>query len=411
MYKNKLVEKSMVHTELLKDIFFVGYVDWEIRNFHGYSTHRGSSYNAYIVKGEKTVLIDTVKRPYFNHFLESIRSVIEPEKIDYFIVNHVEMDHSGSFPLIIKHLPNAQIIATERGIANLKAHFHQEVEQKIFENIKAVKEGDTLDIGGGKTFTFVPIPMIHWPDSMVSFMADENGSNILFSNDGFGQHCATSKPWDEDNDFDIVMQEAAKYYANILLHLSKLIEKILPKVGALPIDLICPSHGVCWKKHVGDIIGAYNKWAKGEIDNNTAIIVYDTMWGSTEIIAKALYKELKHRGIRVKRFKLTTSDYSDIITEAMNAKVIIVGSPTLNNGLYPTVAEYLSYQRGLKPMKKIGLAFGSYGWGGGAVKEIIKELEATQINVLDEKIEIQFVPRPEDLDFKSIIDKLIEKMK
>jgi len=402
----------MVHTELLKDVFFVGYVDWEVRNFHGYSTHRGSSYNAYIVKGEKTVLIDTVKRPYFNYFLENIKSVIEPEKIDYLIVNHVEMDHSGSFPLIIKHLPNAQIISSERGVANLKAHFHQEVEQKIFENIRAVKEGDTLDIGGGKTFTFVPIPMIHWPDSMVSFMTDKNGPNVLFSNDGFGQHFATSKPWDEDNDFDIVMQEAAKYYANILLHLSNLIEKILPKVGALPIDLICPSHGVCWKKHVGDIVGAYAKWAKGEIDdNNTAIIVYDTMWGSTEIIAKALYKELKHRGIRVKRFKLTNSDYSDVITEAMNAKIIIVGSPTLNNGLYPTVAEYLNYQRGLKPMKKIGVAFGSYGWGGGAVKEIIKELKATKIDVLDEKIEIQFVPKPEVLDFKIIIDKLLEKMR
>ncbi len=410
MYKNKLVEKSMVHTELLKDIFYVGYVDWEIRNFHGYSTHRGSSYNSYIVKGDKTVLIDTVKRPYFEHYLENIKSVCNPEKIDYLIVNHVEMDHSGSFPLIIKYLPNAQIIASTKGVENLKAHFHQEVEEKIFNNIRAVKEGDTLDIGNGKKFTFVPIPMIHWPDSMVSFMNDENGDNVLFSNDGFGQHYATSKPWDEDNDFDEIMQEAAKYYANILLHLSKLIVRILPKVGALPINVICPSHGVCWRKHVKEIIESYTKWSKGELDEKSVIIVYDTMWGSTEIIAKALYKELKQRGIKVKRFKLTNADYSDVITEAMFAKAIIIGSPTLNNGLFPTVAEYLCYQRGLKPINKVGLAFGSYGWGGGAVKEINREFEATKIDVINEGISIQFVPKPEDLYFKEIIDKLVEKM-
>ena len=401
----------MVHMEILKDVSFVGYVDFEVRNFHGYSTHRGSSYNAYIVKGEKTVLIDTVKRPYFNYFLTNIKNVIDPAKIDYFIVNHVEMDHSGSFPLILKHLPNAQIIASTKGVDNLKAHFHQEVDDAIFNKIRAVKEGDTLDIGNGKTFTFVPIPMIHWPDSMVSFMSDENGPNVLFSNDGFGQHLATSKIWDDENDLEVIMQEAEKYYANILLHLSKIIANVIPKVAALPIDIICPSHGVCWRKNVGKIVEAYTEWSAGEIDDNkTAIIVYDTMWGSTEIIAKAIYKELKDKGIRVKRFKLTMADYSDVITEAMKAKAIIVGSPTLNNGLYPSVAEYLSYQRGLKPMNKVGLAFGSFGWGGGAVKEIIKELEATKIDVLEDKIEIQFVPRPKTLDFSAIVDKLIQIM-
>ena len=401
----------MTHLELMKDVNFVGYIDFEVRNFHGYSTHKGSSYNAYIVKsGNKTVLIDTVKRPYFEYYLENIKDVCDPKEIDYLIINHVEMDHSGSFPLLLKHIPNAEIIASPRGVDNLRLHFHEEVESEVFDKIRAVKEGDTLDIGNDKKFAFVPIPMIHWPDSMVSFMTDENGKNILFSNDAFGQHLATSRRWDDENDLPEIMWEAEKYYANILLHLSGLIAKALPKVGALPIDIICPSHGICWRTHISKIVEAYRKWSAGEIDGKSVLIVYDTMWGSTEKIAKALYKEISHRGIPVKRFRLTNADYSDVITEAMKAKAILVGSPTLNNGLYPLVAEYLSYQRGLKPINKIGMAFGSYGWGGGAVKEIIKELEATAIDVLDEKIELKFVPRPEDLDFKNIIDKLVEKM-
>ncbi|MFW9936695.1 MAG: FprA family A-type flavoprotein [Candidatus Thorarchaeota archaeon] len=400
----------MTHLELMKDIWFVGYIDFEVRNFHGYSTHRGSSYNAYLVKGEKTVLIDSVKRPYFEYFLANIKAVCNPEEIDYFITNHVEPDHSGSFPLILKHLPNAELIASERGVEILRDHYHEEVKHDIFNEIRAVKEGDTLDIGNGKKFTFVPIPMIHWPDSMVSFMTDENGKNVLFSNDAFGQHYATSKRWDDENDMCIIMQEAEKYYANILLHLSGLIAKALPKVGALPIDIICTSHGVCWRSHIKEIVEAYTKWSKGEFDEENVLIVYDTMWGSTEKIAKALQKEIEHRGITVKRFKLTNADYSDVIAEAMKARAILVGSPTLNNGLYPSVAEYLSYQRGLKPMNKIGLAFGSYGWSGQAPNEIAQILKETKFDVMDEKIKIKFVPKPEDLNFKEIVNKLIEKM-
>ena len=400
----------MKSLEIMDDVFFVGYVDWEVRNFHGYTTHRGTSYNAYIAKGEKTVLIDTVKRPYFDDYLENIKAVCNIEDIDYLIVNHVEPDHSGSFPLILKHLPNAEIIASKIGVENLRLHYHEEVEEEIFNNIRAVKEGDTLDLGKGKVITFVPTPMIHWPDSMVSFMSDENGDNVLFSNDAFGQHIAVSQIWDEDNDLGFIMEEAEKYYANILLYLSNLIAKALLKVGSLPIDVICPSHGVCWKKHIPDILEKYQKWSKGEIDQNSVLIIYDTMWKSTEKIAIALYNEVSSRGIPVRRFRLFSSDFSDVITEAMKAKAILVGSPTLNKTLYPTVAEYLAYQRGLKPMNKIGLAFGSYGWSGGAVDEIIKELEAAGIEVMDEKIEIKYVPKPEDLNFKEIVDKLIIKM-
>ena len=397
--------------ELMNDIYFVGYVDFEVRNFHGYSTHRGSSYNAYIVKsGEKTVLIDTVKRPYFDYLLNNIKEVCDLSEIDYLITNHVEMDHSGSLPLILDYLPNAELIASERGVDVLKAHFHGEIGDDVFDKIRGVKEGDTLDIGNGKKFTFVPIPMIHWPDSMVSFMTDENGKNVLFSSDAFGQHIATSKRWDDENDLCEVMQEAEKYYANILLHLSGLIAKVLPKVGALPIDIVCTAHGVCWRSHIAEIVEKYTRWCKGDIDEKSVVIIYDTMWGSTEKIAKALAKEISHRGIPVKRFKLTTADYSDVITEAMKAKAIIIGSPTLNNGLFPTVAEYLSYQKGLKPMNKVGLAFGSYGWSGQAAQEIANIMKETKIDVLDELIKIKFVPKPEDLDFKKIINQLIEKM-
>jgi flavorubredoxin len=401
----------MTAREILKDVYYVGYVDWEVRNFHGYSTHKGSSYNAYLVKsGDKTILIDTVKRPYFKYYLENIQSVCDPKDIDYLIMNHIEPDHSGSFPLVLKYLPNAEIIASIKGVEILEQHYHEEVDKSIFEKIQAVKNGDTLDVGNGKTFAFVPIPMIHWPDSMVSFMTDENGKNVLFSNDAFGQHFAASKHWDDENNFSEIMWEAEKYYANILLHLSNLISKTLPVVGALPIDLICPSHGVCWRKHIPEIIEAYTKWSSGDLEENSVVIIYDSMWESTTKIAKGLYHEIWSRGIPVKRFNLTSSDYSDVITEAMKAKAIIVGSPTLNRGLFPSVAEYLCYQKGLKPMNKVGLAFGSYGWSKGAVRAIISEMEATGIAMLDDSIEIQFVPKPSDLNFKEIVDKLVKKM-
>jgi len=402
----------MTHLELLKDVWYVGYVDFEVRNFHGYSTHRGSSYNAYIVKsGDKTVLIDTVKRPYFEYFLDKIKQVCDPAEIDYLIMDHIEMDHSGSFPLILKHIPNAEIIASARGVDVLRSHFHQEIDADVFDRIRAVKNGDTLDIGNGKKFTFVPIPMIHWPDSMVAFMSDDKGKNVLFSSDAFGQHIATTMRWDDENDMCEIMEEAEKYYANILLHLSGLIAKTLPVVGALPIDAVCTAHGVCWRKNIPEILEKYRKWSTGEIEGKSVLIVYDTMWESTAKIAKALTKEIRHRGISVKRFRLTQADYSDVITEAMKAKAILIGSPTLNNGLFPSVAEYLCYQRGLKPMNKVGLAFGSYGWSGQAAQEIAEQMKAAGIDVLDELIKIKFVPKAEDLDFKDIVDKLIEKMK
>ena len=401
----------MTHLELLKDVYYVGYIDFEVRNFHGYSTHRGSSYNAYIVKsGDKTVLIDTVKRPYFDYYLDKIKHVCDPAEIDYLIMDHIEPDHSGSFPLILKHIPNAEIIASVRGIDVLKSHFHQEVDADVFDRIRAVKNGDTLDIGNGKKFTFVPIPMIHWPDSMVAFMSDDNGKNVLFSSDAFGQHIATTMHWDDENDMCAIMEEAEKYYANILLHLSGLIAKTLPVVGALPIDAVCTAHGVCWRKNIPEILEKYRKWSTGEIEGKSVLIVYDTMWESTAKIAKALTGEIRHRGIPVKRFRLSQADYSDVITEAMKAKAILIGSPTLNNGLFPSVAEYLCYQKGLKPMNKVGLAFGSYGWSGQATQEIVEQMKAAGIDVMNEMIKIKFVPKPEDLDFKEIVDKLIEKM-
>ncbi|MHA1255763.1 MAG: flavodoxin domain-containing protein, partial [Promethearchaeota archaeon] len=222
---------------------------------------------------------------------------------------------------------------------------------------------------------------------------------------------ATTMRWDDENDMCEIMEEAEKYYANILLHLSGLIAKTLPVVGALPIDVVCTAHGVCWRKNIPEILEKYRKWSSGEIEGKSVLIVYDTMWESTAKIAKALSKEIRHRGIPVKRFRLTQADYSDVITEAMKAKAILIGSPTLNNGLYPSVAEYLCYQRGLKPMNKVGLAFGSYGWSGQAAQEIAEQMKAAGIDVMDELIKVKFVPKAEDLDFKDIVDKLIEKMK
>ncbi|MFA5375646.1 MAG: FprA family A-type flavoprotein [Dehalococcoidia bacterium] len=372
----------MSKVELMKGVYWVGAIDWNVRNFHGYSTHRGSTYNAYLIVDEKIALIDTVKAPFYDEMAARVREIVSFDKIDYVISNHVEMDHSGSLPMALRDAKNARLVTLEKfGENGLAKTFHQNW------SAIAVKEGSTVDLGKRK-LTFIPTPMLHWPDSMCTYLVEDK---LLFSMDAFGQHVATSQRFDDEVDMGIVMQEASKYYANILMPFGDLIVKAVNKLGGVKIDMIAPSHGVIWRSHINDIVQSYAKWGKGETATK-ALIIYDTMWGSTQKMALAIARGMIGEGVDVKLFNLTASDKSDVMKEVLDAKTLIIGSPTLNNGMFPSVAEFLCYLKGLKPKNKIGAVFGSHGWGGGGVKAMQQELEQTGVELIDSKLAFKFVP-------------------
>ena len=378
--------------ELMKNVYYVGVSDWNLRNFHGYSTHRGSTYNAYLVIDDKIAVIDNVKAPFTNQFVENIKEVIgDLNKVDYLISNHLEGDHSGSLPTLAKLCPNAQIVTSEKGKAGFLRMYKEDWD------IQAVKEGDTISLGK-RTLTFVPVPLIHWPDSMVTYMTPDN---ILFSNDAFGQHYATSKHFDYENPLSEIMEEAAKYYANIVMHVSMLIKKALEKVTQtlkLKIDMICPSHGIVWKENIGDILGAYTKWSNRETKEKI-LIIYDTMWHSTEKMAFAMLEGVKEEGVEVKIYNLTLTDNSDVMTEVLDARGLLIGSPTLNNGMFPSVAGFLAYLKGLKPPAKYAAAFGSYGWNAKRTMEQVNtNLKEAMIPEILEPITYNFIPDPDELE-------------
>jgi anaerobic nitric oxide reductase flavorubredoxin len=382
----------MSKVELMKGVYWVGAIDWNVRNFHGYSTHRGSTYNAYLIVDEKIALIDTVKAPFYDEMAARVREIVSFDKIDYVISNHVEMDHSGSLPMAMMDAKNARLVTLEKfGENGLAKTFHQS-----WPTI-AVKEGSTVDLGKRK-LAFIPTPMLHWPDSMCTYLVEDK---LLFSMDAFGQHIATSQRFDDEVDMGIVMQEASKYYANILMPFGDLIVKAANKLGGIKIDIIAPSHGIIWRSHIKDIVESYVKWGKGETSAK-ALIIYDTMWGSTQKMALAISRGMIGEGIDVKLFNLTASDKSDVMKEVLDAKVLIVGSPTLNNGMFPSVADFLCYLKGLKPKNKIGAAFGSHGWGGGGVKAVQQELEQTGVELIDSKLAFKFVP--DDGELQKCVD-------
>ena len=382
----------MTKVQLARGVYWVGAIDWNVRNFHGYSTHRGTTYNAYLIVDEKVALIDTVKAPFYDEMAARVREIVSFDKIDYVISNHVEMDHSGSLPMALRDAKNAKLVTLEKfGENGLAKTFHQS-----WPTI-AVKEGSTVDLGKRK-LAFIPTPMLHWPDSMCTYLVEDK---LLFSMDAFGQHIATSQRFDDEVDMGIVMHEASKYYANILMPFGDLIVKAVNKLGGVKIDMIAPSHGIIWRSHIKDIVEAYARWGKGETVAK-ALVIYDTMWGSTQKMALAILKGMTDEGVDVKLFNLTASDKSDVIKEVLDAKALIIGSPTLNNGIFPSVAEFLCYLKGLKPRNKIGAVFGSHGWGGGAVKAVQQELEQTGVELIDSKLAFKFVP--DEAEIQKCID-------
>ena len=379
----------MKPVEIAENVYDVGVNDWNIRDFHGYSTWLGSSYNAFLIKDEKIALIDTVKHEFADQLLENISEIVDPQKIDMVLSNHTEMDHSGALEPIMQHIgKGTPIYCSKMGFKNQPRHFGTQF------NFNAVNEGEDLSLGS-RTLTFLETRMLHWPDSMFTYLKEDQ---ILFSSDAFGQHYAGFEKFD-DRVGDDIMAHAKKYFANILLPFSPLIVKLHEKVTALGLDIkmICPDHGIIWRSDPGKIIDAYVQWSKQESDAK-AVVVYDTMWHSTERMADAIATGLASQGISVRPMHLRKWHRSDIMTEVLDAAGIIVGSPTLNNGLFPTVSDFLTYMKGLKPKNKIAAAFGSYGWSGEAVKLIEKELMDMKFQVLETHSKIQFVPDREGLE-------------
>jgi flavorubredoxin len=357
--------------------------DWNIRDFHGYSTQFGTSYNAFLIIDEKIALIDTVKSDFADQLITNISSIIDPKKIDYVISNHTEMDHSGGLARVMHKVgEDKPLYCSKIGYKNLSLHFRQKW------NYQPVENGGELSLGK-RTLTFLETRMLHWPDSMFSYLKEDK---ILFSSDAFGQHYAGPEGFD-DQIGDAIMPHACKYFANILLPYTPLILKLVDKVTeiGLALDMVCPDHGIIWRQDPEKIINAYVEWSL-QRPKRKALVIYDTMWHSTEMMAEAITDALCEEGVDAMPMHLRNWHRSDIITEVLDAGAIIIGSPTLNNGLFPTVGDFLTYIKGLRPKNKIGAAFGSYGWSGESLKLINKELEDMKFEVIDPGVKIQYVP-------------------
>lgn len=384
--------------KIKENIYWVGAIDWNLRNFHGYLTQHGSTYNAYLMIDEKITLIDTVKPWLANEMIERISSIINPSEIDIIVSNHVEMDHSGALPEIMKLAPGASVVASPKGVEGLKAHYKQ-----CTWKFQTVNSGDSINTGKFD-LSFILTPMVHWPDNMVSWLASEG---ILFSNDAFGQHLASSEMSDELCPFDTVMEEARKYYANIVLPYSSQVRKALDDIKNLDIKVIAPSHGVVWSKHIPEIIEEYKKWSSNTVDRKV-LIVYDTMWGSTEKIAKALYEVFEEKNYKIYFFNLQHNHISDIMSELINAEYLCIGSPTLNKNIMPTVAAFLTYMVGLAPRGRKAVVFGSYGWATQNIRQLEEYITKADMEIID-SIKVNYIP--DNLQLKAIKENLSMKIK
>ncbi len=369
--------------KISEKVYWVGAIDWNIRDFHGYSTKRGTTYNAYLVLGEKPTLIDTVKKEFYGEMMERIQSVIDPQKIEIIISNHSELDHSGALPQTVAAVQPKEVYVSAMGLKNLTGHFHQDL------HLKVVKTGDKIDVGGD-TISFVEARMLHWPDSMFSYLEKEN---ILFSNDVFGMHYATSNLFDDENDERIWLTQAEKYYANIVLPYSDIVLRFLDQVKKMGLSpkMIAPDHGFIWRKDPSKIVSLYEKWAT-QAPKNKAVIVYDTMWGSTAQMASQIADGLRAGGTDVKVLSMHSNDRSKVALELLDASALIIGSPVLNSQIFPSMADVLCYLKGLRKKGLIGAAFGSYGWNGAPVDELTKTLESMQVEIAAPAVKSPFVP-------------------
>jgi flavorubredoxin len=374
------------------NIHWVGKIDWELRKFHGdeYSTHRGSTYNSYLIKEEKTALVDTVWAPFSNEFVENLAKEIDLKKIDYIIANHAEIDHSGALPELMRRIPDTPIYCTKNGVKSLKGHYHQDW------NFNTVKTGDRLSLGE-KELIFVEAPMLHWPDSMFCYLTQDN---VLFSNDAFGQHYASEYMFNDLVDQNELYNECIKYYANILTPFSPLVTRKIKEVLSfnLPLDIICTSHGIIWRDKPAQIVEKYLKWADSYQENQVTII-YDTMWNGTRVMAEKIADGIgdSDKEVNVKLFNLAKTDKNDVITEIFKSKAILVGSPTINRGILVSVAGMLEEIKGLQFKNKKAAAFGCYGWSGESTKIISDSLTAAGFDLVNDGLKAMWNPDNENI--------------
>lgn len=378
----------MAKIEIAPDIYWVGAIDWHIREFHGYTTRHGSTYNAYLIVDDKVTLVDTVKAAFAEEMMGRINEVIDPKQISYVVSNHVEMDHSGAMPRIMQEAPDAKVVTVERhGETGLSRTFHANWP------LIPVKEGDTLEMGR-RRLSFYPTPMLHWPDSLMTY---SEADGVLFTMDIFGQHLATSRRFDDEVDLDLAMYEASMYYANIMWPYPTQTLKAMDRVRALSPRILATSHGVIWRGHGDRIIDAWTRWGRGET-RPKVVIAFDTMWGSTEIMARTITEAVAAEGVEARLLCLSKTHRSDVVNEALEARALVVGSSTMHNGMLPTVADFLSYLKGLRPRGRLGAAFGSYGWGGGATRAIREEMKLAGMEVQEATLDVKYVPDASDLE-------------
>jgi flavorubredoxin len=387
----KIIHMNFEAIKITENVYWVGAIDWELRDFHGYHTQRGTTYNAYLIMGEKPILIDTVKAPFYQELMARISSVIDPAKIKYIISNHAEMDHSGCLPQVIEAIKPEKVFASKMGAKALKEHF--QLDYPITE----ITDGEQLTLGNCN-FAFVETKMLHWPDSMFTYFANDS---ILFSQDGLGMHLATSELFAEENDPSVVRYEASKYYANILLPYSNFVSKLIAKLPSLKlaIKMVAPDHGPIWRRpeDIKLIIDLWDKWSHPKETYLKAVIVYDTMWQSTAKMAHSIADGFIDQNVPVKVLAIASTHRSDIITELLEAGAFLVGSPTINQQMFPTLADTMCYLKGLKPHKLIGQAFGSYGWAEKAVTLLQNDLKELEVELVGEAIKSIYVPTTETL--------------
>jgi len=368
-------------------VSWVGKVDWEIRKFHGeeFTTQRGTSYNAYLIRGEKTVLIDTVWGPFSEEFVDNLQKEIDLREIDFVVANHGESDHSGALPALMSRIPDKPVYCTANGVKSLKGQYHQDWD------FHPVKSGDKLSLGS-RDLVFIEAPMLHWPDSMFCYLT---GEGILFSNDAFGQHLAAEHRYNDQVDQAELYQEALKYYANILTPFSMLVEKKIREVLALnlPVEMICPSHGVIWRQDPAQIVNQYLKWANAWQENQITIL-YDTMWNGTRRMSESLADgiRLADPSATVKLYNVARSDKTEVMTEVFKSRAVLVGSSTINRGMLSSVAAILEEMKGLSFKNKKAAAFGTYGWSGEAVKQISQRLAEGGFTVLNDGLRLLWYP-------------------
>ena len=382
---------NMLAYKISPNVYWIGAIDWNIRDFHGYKTGRGSTYNAYLITGSKNILIDTVKRPFYDEMISRIQSVIPLGNIDYIISNHAEMDHSGSLDLMIRDCSPQKVYVSTMGKKALMAHFHERIDFSIFEEVS----GKSLDIGDSH-FDFVETRMLHWPDSMMSYYKNEG---VLFSQDGFGMHLASSRRFFDELDPSLLYEEASRYYANILLPFSVVVEKQVNSLLSLNLDIkvVAPDHGpiIRTPTDIQTVVSNYLKWAK-QTPCSKAVVVYDTMWQSTEKMAASIVDGITSTGVNAVSIKMKASHRSDLAAEILESGALVVGSPTINRNIYPTVADGMCYLKGLSPKNKLAYAFGSYGWSGEAVTILGNYFDEMRLEK-KEPLKVNYVPGEQDL--------------